>query len=790
MEIKGIKYISPIFDGSGYAQAARGNILALHNAGISLTLHPISFEEAKPDLGKDGQVLRSLVGKDIDYNIVIIHTTPEFWNRFREEGKTNVGYTIWETSKLHPEWEGYINDNVEKVLVGSEWNVGVFKESGVTVPIGVVPHGINVNEFDDIEPYQITGVPEDTYVFYSIFQWVERKHPIPLIKAYWYAFQNVEDNVALVLKVYRSNYSEQEKDAIRISIRKLKQVTPMERHPKIYLLLDMLSNDEMLGLHARGDCYVSLDRGEGFGLCIKNDSIVITSHGMKRIKDIEVNDKIILNGEELNVYKTSSRYINDGNIYKLKIYGNRELMISENHIIPIYNKGDVITKDIEIGDKVYVDKMVFRNECPEFIDILDYVNMDNIEYNETHAWKKMGFSPKTTHSISTIMADLCESKKVVENAIKVYFGEKTMNSSRVNLVVQYLESIQYNRPVLKVNRYVPIDNLFCKMLGYYIAEGDNNGGKGINFSFHTKEIDYHKEVSVSMKYLFGLKPISRFRNNKAEIWCSSSIVAELFGNLCGIHSRNKIIPDLIFNGTADMIKECLLGYFNGDGCYTTWHEISSTTTSEILHYQIMYLLSGFNIYSRMNVRETNNSFILTVNGLDRIKLANLFSIRCFISANMYKEKPIEDLGNCWAVPIIDKCKIDDDSLFCDIAIEGKHYFNANGIIIHNSPFTAGAAGNPIIITGFGGATEYAKKHNSYLINYTLTPVHGMSWSPWYRGDQLWAEPDALNGAELMRKAYANQKETKQMGQILQKDIREKFSWEVIGNKIIKELEKL
>jgi glycosyltransferase involved in cell wall biosynthesis len=266
MEIKGIKYTAPLLDNSGYAQASRGNILALHSLGIPLTLDPITFEETHPDLGENGKILKSLIKKDIDYNIHIIHTTPEFWGDKKEPGKTTIGYTIWETTLLHPQWKGYINDNVEMVMVGSEFNIDVFKNSGVTVPIHVVPHGIGADEFDGIEPFNIAGVKDDAYVFYSIFQWTERKHPLAAIKSYWHAFQK-EENVALVLKTYRSSYKEEEKDAIRTTMRRLKAVTPMDWYPPVYLILDLLSNDEILGLHARGDCYVSLDRGEGFGLC-------------------------------------------------------------------------------------------------------------------------------------------------------------------------------------------------------------------------------------------------------------------------------------------------------------------------------------------------------------------------------------------------------------------------------------------------------------------------------------------------------------------------------------------
>ena len=263
--IKGIKYVGPIFDNSGYAKACRSNIFALISQGIDVTLSPISFEEAKPVLGKDGDILDSLVNKNIDYNVVIVHTTPEFWSKFKEPGKKMVNYTIWETTKLHPDWVPFINNNADKVMVGCEWNVGIFKNSGVTIPICCIPHTIDLKDVEGIDSYEISGIAESTYVFGFIGQWTERKDPVSLLKAYWYAFQQGED-VALVMKTYRSDYSEQEKEAIRITIQRLKAVTVFDNYPKIYFISNMLSEDEMRGLYKRIDCYVSLDRGEGFGL--------------------------------------------------------------------------------------------------------------------------------------------------------------------------------------------------------------------------------------------------------------------------------------------------------------------------------------------------------------------------------------------------------------------------------------------------------------------------------------------------------------------------------------------
>lgn len=264
--IKGIKYISPCYDSSGYAKAARGYILALHRLGIPITVSPISFESIKPDLGKDGEIIKSLTNKKIDYNIVIMHCTPEFYSKYKEPDKLNIGYTIWETTKLHPTWAGYINNNVDKVLVGCDWNIDVFKDSGVTVPVAVVPHAIPIDDNVQAKKYDIKVISKDTFVFYDIFQWVERKDPVSLIKSYWYAFREGKADVALVLKAHRGDYTEGEKEAIRSTINRLKQVTIFDNYAPIYFVSDLLTEDEVRGLHNRCDCYVTLNRGEGFGL--------------------------------------------------------------------------------------------------------------------------------------------------------------------------------------------------------------------------------------------------------------------------------------------------------------------------------------------------------------------------------------------------------------------------------------------------------------------------------------------------------------------------------------------
>jgi len=768
MKIKGIKYIAPCFDNSGYAQACRGNILSLNSLNVPITLSPVSFEELRPNLGKDERVLRSLVNKDIDYNIVIIHTTPEFWSRHKEMDKTNVGYTIWETSKLHPDWKDYINNNVEKVLVGCEWNIEVFKNSGVTLPIGVVPHGINVAEFNDIEPYNISGVSKDDYMFYSIFQWTERKHPIALIKAYWYAFQNNE-KVALVLKVYRGNYEEEEKDAIRNTVKILKNQTPMDCHPKLCLILDMLSQNEMLGLHARGDCYVSLDRGEGFGLSpfaagaasnpiivtgfggvteyakernsylvdytltpvsgmpwsssIK--SIVYTSEGYKCISELSENDLVFNKNCVLKkVQKVGFRKLLDDEVmYSLKYMSLYEpLEVTNKHKLYVVENGEKVVKrvsKIEEGDYLLVPK-VKQMAAISSLDILDYVDRDNI-----------------------INID----------------GKLKYNNNNSKLLIK---------------RHIAVDFDFGRVCGFYLAEGCVYKNKSTtSFTFNIEECDtLVPECVQSLCNVFGIKSHSVKKRdlknrNGIELTLNNPIVARFMLALFGSGSKTKCPKEFLLTSTNSDFRKCLLdSYWLGDGHVRKFRVVNdkkyfsrecvTTTASQNLVLWLRSLLLSLDVLPSItrNVRKDGRvSYVISVNNVIFDKIIGL---------------PSNQRNPCGS---------------------DHHYYsydnNNFAVRVNNIHLLEDFCGDVWSVSVDLDTDEIQEDGGSYILNGVAS-----SNSPWYRGDQLWAEPDVCHGSQLMRKVYNNQKEAKQKSLILQKEIKENFSWEAIGKKIIKELGKL
>jgi len=739
MKIKGIKYTAPLLDNSGYAQASRGNVLALHKLGVPLTLNPISFEQIKPDLGENGKIIGSLINKEIDYNVNIIHTTPEFWSEHREEGKINIGYTIWETTLLHPDWPKFINENVDAVMVGCEWNVEVFRDSGVSIPIFVVPHGIGTQEFDNIESFDVAGVSNESYMFYGIFQWTERKHPLAIIKAYWHAFQKDED-VALVLKTYRNNYTDGEKDAVRTTIQRLKKVTPMDKYPPIYLIPHMLTNDEILGLHARGDCYVSLDRGEGFGLSpfaagACGNPIMVTNFG-----------------GSTEYAKENNSYLID---YMLTPVFGMPWCMSVNSLVKT-DKGYVRALDLCKGDVVINKSLEFKKiDKTEVRPLTDDESIYSLKYYSM-------FDPievTSEHKLNVLNDENKPVKKKVSdiNVDDYLYIPKPKISIDTPTEMQRLEK-QFDHEIYSHTFYLS---------GLYLAEGyvDKNNYY-VNFSFNINErYTLGAECIEFMKELFDIKEEKihdrvRENINSYDVSFHDKAAVEFFKHSFGSGSHFKHIPDdFKYNEYND---ELLRGYWAGDGhirkpgyknIRTGKKRISpecvASTASIDLALDLRDVLLSRGIVSSFYKYERSDNrigYVISVSNelFDRImsiKDANRISNRHYI---------VLPDGMGFGVRINKKELLEDyDDFICSISVEpGKEESKEDS----------------------GG---------SYILNGIAS-----SNSPWYRGDQLWAEPDIKHGADTMKYIFENQAEAKSKGQLLKKDIFEHFAWEVIGQKII------
>jgi glycosyltransferase involved in cell wall biosynthesis len=284
VRIQGLKIVSCVFDGSGYGQGVRNWIRGLYKMGVPLWLQPMSFEKDRPDLKEEGPILEALSRTPRPYDVNFVRLSPEVAQNFLDPGSINICSCAWETSRLDKYWVECCN-KFDAIFVESDWLVGVFKDSGVTVPVYCVPNTVDVEQFKPKESVN----KDKVYTFYSIQQWTERKNGLGLLKAYFNAFTK-DDKVRLVLKTYMTrvevNTTQQQK--VKSDIEELKKALNFDRdYPPVYLVTEKLSSDAMIKMHEDCDCYVLLDRGEGLGLpymdaAAAGNPIIATNFGGSR----------------------------------------------------------------------------------------------------------------------------------------------------------------------------------------------------------------------------------------------------------------------------------------------------------------------------------------------------------------------------------------------------------------------------------------------------------------------------------------------------------------------------
>ena len=249
-------------------------MLAMVRAGIPVTWTPMTAGHDGPPYYRPSAAtsvgdpdLDPLCNRAIPYDVVIVHTVPEYFPSWvaAERGRPIVGHTVWETTAVPAHWPPLLNA-VDRLFVPCHWNKTVFTEGGVTVPIDVIPHIAEATG----DP-AISGTDRndgDGFVFYTIGVWTERKAVFRTVQAFCEAF-TADDPVTLVIKT--TPRDETVRGVMRFIRRTAAQAVRRitrryRRPPRIRLITDVQSESEIRRLHARGDCYVSLCRCEGWGL--------------------------------------------------------------------------------------------------------------------------------------------------------------------------------------------------------------------------------------------------------------------------------------------------------------------------------------------------------------------------------------------------------------------------------------------------------------------------------------------------------------------------------------------
>ncbi len=135
---------------------------------------------------------------------------------------------------------------------------------------------------------------------------------------------------------------------------------------------------------------------------------------------------------------------------------------------------------------------------------------------------------------------------------------------------------------------VEISKDLLRLMGYYTAEGRANGS--LEFTFGAHETDLHADCIAVGERLFGIKAsVQPTQDNSTRILFYSAPLGRFFERHCGTGSRNKHVPEFMWDLPREMFEAYLTGYALGDGYTTSEGKLSMTSVSRRLIQELTWL---------------------------------------------------------------------------------------------------------------------------------------------------------------------------------------------------------
>lgn len=161
-----------------------------------------------------------------------------------------LAYSMLETTKIPDKWVEILNAKFDAVIVPDENLVHVYENSGVAIPIYVLPIPMVLDSYKKCPKHDINTHQPFTFIDASA-----NKNPGVLIEAFAKVFKN-NPNVHLIMRagVLHAEPSAQIKKALE-KFGPLTNISFEEGH---------LSLQDFIRRLSASDCFVNLSRGEGF----------------------------------------------------------------------------------------------------------------------------------------------------------------------------------------------------------------------------------------------------------------------------------------------------------------------------------------------------------------------------------------------------------------------------------------------------------------------------------------------------------------------------------------------
>lgn len=297
-------FTGPLMDFSGFATASRNFLrMLLQSPFVDVVARPLRYDQL--DSGQrfeipqwmDVPLAKPLVNVDMAIQMTTCNVEAQ-----PIPGVCNGLYTFFETDRLQPSWAAKAQE-FDFLIVASRFNAETLMRSGVNRPILVVAPPCDLDEYTKVyEPFKIDNAGKRT-VFYNVCQLSTKKGIDTLLRAYFAAFAGTPDEVLLVLKTYVNMQDRsQDERIVKEYVQRVKACCriPVQKLPPVLPLVYTMSDEDIHGLHVRGDAYVNASRSEGWGIPVfdaLSHGKTVISHTRTGLQDyVSAQNSLVYNG--------------------------------------------------------------------------------------------------------------------------------------------------------------------------------------------------------------------------------------------------------------------------------------------------------------------------------------------------------------------------------------------------------------------------------------------------------------------------------------------------------------
>ncbi len=264
---RGITIVGTLSDNASLSKVMRDFAFSLHNAGIPFQTYDLTRKPSSIPLREIAGILTPRRNfRATRYTHVVELASRAIFPKFKGIKRTVIAF--WETTRGLMEINREILDNVDILIAMSDFNASYFNSLAIqrnkkAIKVLYPLHIPDITTDDVVSLRQRYNLATDDFVVFFNFDLMssERKNPDGVLKAFGKAFPN-EKNVRLVLKTMHAGRLPEKLENL------YKLAEELHISNRFSTINSYIPQKDLYGLVKACDVYMSLHRGEGFGLGI------------------------------------------------------------------------------------------------------------------------------------------------------------------------------------------------------------------------------------------------------------------------------------------------------------------------------------------------------------------------------------------------------------------------------------------------------------------------------------------------------------------------------------------